>query len=57
MEQAFAAMPESYREIVTLVRIVGLGYPEVAAHLGITEDNARKLYSRASARILRLLTP
>ena len=57
MEQAFASMPESYREIVTLVRIVGLGYPEVAAHLGITEDNARKLYSRASARIVRLLTP
>ena len=54
VERVFAALPDEQRQVVTLIRIVGLPYSEVAEHLETSEANARKLYSRASARIIRL---
>jgi RNA polymerase sigma factor (sigma-70 family) len=48
---ALEDIPDSQRESLQLRVIEGLSYPEVAARLGITEENARARVSRALRRL------
>lgn len=57
VEAAFDRLPENYREVITLSRVAGLGYPELAAHYGKDEAYCRTLLSRALARLARHLRP
>ena len=52
IEAAFSELSEEQRQVITLVRICGLTHGQVAAELGVSEVAARKLYSRASARLI-----
>jgi RNA polymerase sigma-70 factor (ECF subfamily) len=47
MEQAFDRLPEEYREVITLARIVGLPHREIGVQLGRSEGAVRMLLSRA----------
>lgn len=55
IEAAFERLPEEYREVITLARIVGLSHREIAERMGRNEEAVRKLLSRARARLARLL--
>jgi RNA polymerase sigma factor (sigma-70 family) len=52
---ALDGVPQSHREALRLRVIEGLSYPEVAARLVISEDNARARVSRALRRLGDLL--
>ena len=52
-EEALAALPEDYREVVLLTRVVGLSHAEVAEKLGRSEGATRMLLSRALALLAR----
>ena len=52
VERAFAALPEEYREVITLQRIAGLGHAEIAEHMGRSEGAVRMLLHRALARLV-----
>lgn len=54
-EAAFDRLPEDYREAVTLRRIVGLDYPEIAAAMERSEGAVRNLVYRGIARLSSLL--
>ncbi|MCC6672003.1 MAG: sigma-70 family RNA polymerase sigma factor [Planctomycetes bacterium] len=54
-EEAFARLPEEYREVIALARIVGLGHREIAARMTRSEAATRKLLGRALAELGRLL--
>jgi RNA polymerase sigma factor (sigma-70 family) len=54
-ETAFAAMPDDYREVVTMSRIMGLSHAEIAGRLGRTEGAVRKLLVRALATLTGLM--
>lgn len=47
LEAAFDALPDHYREIVTLARIGGLTHEQIAAATGRTVDAVRNLLARA----------
>ena len=55
LERAFDRLPDNYREVITLARVVGLSHAEIAERLGVTEAYSRSLLSRALARLARLL--
>ncbi len=55
LERALAALPPAMREIIVLRRIDGLSSQEAAARLRKSDAAARKLYSRALARLATLL--
>jgi len=55
IERAFARLPQDYREIISLARIVGLSHAEIAREMGRTEGATRTLLSRALARLATLL--
>lgn len=55
IESAFDQLPDDYREVLTLSRIVGLSGAELARRLGKSEVATRKLLSRARARLAMLL--
>ena len=55
VEEAFAALPEKFREIVEIVDINGLSYREAAEVLGIPEGTVMSRLHRARARIRRRL--
>lgn len=50
IEHAFDRLPEDYREVISLTKVVGLKSSEVAEHLGRSMPAARKLLGRALAR-------
>jgi RNA polymerase sigma-70 factor (ECF subfamily) len=52
-EDALAALPEEYREVILLSRVVGLPHAEVAERLGRSEGATRMLLARALARLAR----
>ncbi len=54
-EKAFDSLGEDYREAITLYRIVGLSYPEIAADMGRSEGAVRNLVYRGLARLSGLL--
>lgn len=49
MEAAFDLLPEEYREVIALSRIVGLSHVEIGQQLGRSEGASRMLLSRALA--------
>ena len=49
MEAAFDLLPEDYREVIALSRIVGLSHAEIGEQLGRSEGASRMLLSRALA--------
>jgi RNA polymerase sigma-70 factor (ECF subfamily) len=51
LEKAFDRLPEHYREVVTLARIVGLSHKEIAEATGRTESSTRNLLYRAMAEL------
>lgn len=55
IERAFDELPEEYREVITLARLVGLSHAEIARRLGRSEEAVRQLLARARARLARLL--
>lgn len=50
-ETAFAQLPDHYREVITLHRVVGLSFAEIAEQTGRAENAARNLFHRAVARL------
>ena len=55
VEDAFAQLPEDYREVITLSRVVGLSHQQIAAQLDKSEGAVRVLLHRALARLSGLL--
>jgi RNA polymerase sigma-70 factor (ECF subfamily) len=56
LERALRALPSDQREIVVLRRLEDLTGKEVAARLGMSDEAARKAYSRAMAHLTTLLS-
>lgn len=50
-EQAFDDLPDEYKEVITLARIVSLPHREIAARMGRSEIATRHLLSRALAKL------
>jgi RNA polymerase sigma factor (sigma-70 family) len=55
MQQAFDALPEHYREVISLARIAGLPHVEVARRMGKTEQATRQLLGRALVQLATLM--
>ena len=55
LERAFDRLPEHYREVVTLARIAGLSYAEIATTTGRTVDSVRNVLARALNQLGTLL--
>lgn len=55
IEAAFDALPEEYREVIAMARILGLPHAEIAAHLGRSEGATRMLLYRALEKLSELL--
>lgn len=51
MEQAFEDLAEDYREVILLVRVVGLPHARIAETMERAETATRTLLSRAPARL------
>ncbi|MCR9247320.1 MAG: sigma-70 family RNA polymerase sigma factor [bacterium] len=54
LERAFDRLPEHYREVITMSRIMGLSFAEIGAALDRSEHAARLLLGRALARLAEL---
>jgi len=50
-ERVFAGLPEDYRRVILLARIVGCSHAEIAEELGCTEGASRMLLNRALVRL------
>lgn len=55
MEKAFEQMPQDYREVITLSRLVGLSRAEIAEEMGKSEAAVRNLLHRALSQLADLL--
>ena len=55
IERAFDRLPEEYREVITLARLVGLSRAEIAAQLGKSEGAVKMLLHRALVQMSGLL--
>jgi RNA polymerase sigma factor (sigma-70 family) len=55
MEHAFDTLPEQYREVIALSRIVGLSHAEIAEHTGRSQGAVRTLLSRALVAYIEAL--
>jgi RNA polymerase sigma factor (sigma-70 family) len=55
LESAFRQLPEDYRQVLVLARLVGLPHASIARRLGRSEGATRKLLSRALARLATLM--
>ncbi|MEZ6017093.1 MAG: sigma-70 family RNA polymerase sigma factor [Planctomycetota bacterium] len=51
LEEAFDALTDEHREVITLARVVGLSHAEIAAQLGKTEESCRQLLRRALVKL------
>lgn len=54
-EQVFDRLPEDYREVITLSKLVGLSHAEIAVEMKRSEGAVRVLLHRALARLGVLL--
>jgi RNA polymerase sigma-70 factor (ECF subfamily) len=54
LEQAFDELPDDYREVILLGRVVDLPQEEIAARMGRSVDSVRNLLHRALARVAGL---
>ncbi len=57
IEAAVGSLPEAQRDAVTLSRLMGLGYPEIATIMGCTESAVRGLVARGLAALAARLAP
>lgn len=57
VERAFAKLPDDYREVIVLARVVGLSRAEIGERMGKSEGAIRVLLHRALARLAQLLEP
>ena len=55
VERALAELPEHYREVITLSRVVGLSHKEVAESMGRSEGATRVLLHRALGELADVL--
>lgn len=55
LERAFEQLPDNYRQVITLSRVVGMSHAEIAEKLETSEAYSRNLLSRALARLSRLM--
>jgi RNA polymerase sigma-70 factor (ECF subfamily) len=55
LQEAFAELPDDYREVIALSRIVGLSHREIAVHLDRSEVAVRKLLGRALVKLAVLM--
>lgn len=55
IERAFEQLPERYREVILLSRIVGLNHAQIAEKMNMAEANVRVVLFRALARLSDLL--
>ena len=51
LERAFDELPDNYRELITLQRIAGLSYQEIAERMGISETQVRGQLYRALLKL------
>lgn len=56
-EAAVARLPDRQRDAVTMSRLLGLDYPQVAEQMGMTESAVRGLVARGLAALASLLAP
>ncbi|MBL8722649.1 MAG: sigma-70 family RNA polymerase sigma factor [Planctomycetes bacterium] len=57
IEAAFDALPEDYQEAISLYRLCGLDYPEIAERMGRSEGAVRNLVYRGLSRLALQLGP
>ncbi|MEZ5962803.1 MAG: sigma-70 family RNA polymerase sigma factor [Planctomycetota bacterium] len=55
LERAFDELPDDYREVITLHKIVGLSHEEIARQTGRNEAACRQLLRRALIRLSMVL--
>jgi RNA polymerase sigma-70 factor (ECF subfamily) len=55
LERALAELPEDYRQVILLTRVMNLGHATVAEQMGRSETATRSLLHRALARLARLM--
>jgi RNA polymerase sigma-70 factor (ECF subfamily) len=55
LQEALATLPEEYREIITLARVVGLPHRVIGEVTGRSEEAARQLLGRAMVRLTKEL--
>src|SRR5690606_38362134 len=55
LELAFDALPGHYREVVTLARVAGLSYEQIATATGRSVDSVRNILARALNKLASLL--
>ncbi len=55
LERAFDRLPDDYREVITLSRVVGLSRAEIAREMGKSEASVRNLLHRGLSRLAELL--
>jgi RNA polymerase sigma-70 factor (ECF subfamily) len=55
VEEALAVLPEDYREVILLTRVIGLSHAEAGEALGRSEGATRMLLSRALGRLARAM--
>ena len=51
LESALEQLPDDYREVVVLARIVGMPHRDIAEHLGRTVSSVRNVLGRAITRL------
>jgi RNA polymerase sigma-70 factor (ECF subfamily) len=51
LADALGRLPVDYREVIILRQLQDLSFPEVARHMGRTEDSVKNLWARALARL------
>jgi len=56
-EAAVAQLPENQRDAVTMSRLLGLEYPQIAEQMGMTESAVRGLVARGLAALAAILAP
>jgi RNA polymerase sigma-70 factor (ECF subfamily) len=52
LERALSRLPDDYREVVILARIVGLPHADISAHMGRTGSSTRNLLGRALTKLV-----
>ncbi len=55
VQQALAALPEPYRQVIRLHHLEGRSHEEIARELSVSEAYARTILSRGLARLARVL--
>jgi RNA polymerase sigma-70 factor, ECF subfamily len=51
IERVFASLPDDYQEAISLQRLCGMGYPEIAARMQRSEGAVRNLVHRGLSRL------